>query len=431
MKLQQYTGPVHAKGLEDTAFYRYNALLSLNEVGGDGERFGRSLEEFHEANELRLKDWPFEMLATSTHDTKLGEDVRARLNVLSEISDVWARDVGRWMRLNRAHRTLVDGEPAPDRNDEYRFYQALIGIWPPSSTGSAAREQPDSDRARSHSRTDDAASELIERLQAYMVKSAKEAKLHTSWLTPNQEYEDAIVKFVERVLSGAGGAKFLPTFRLLSARVAQIGMMNALAQVVLKIGSPGVPDFYQGSELWDLTLVDPDNRRKVDFDLRARMLTEVEQILSLPAADRIAAVAGLVNDWADGRVKLLVTTVGLRLRREWPDVFLSGRYMPLVTGVTVNGDVAAFARIRDDQCVIIAAPRLSARLVSVDQPLPLGGNSWKTSRIMLPPELAGRRFRHEITGAEIVPTSAADETWIFAGQAFETISVAILRTLQE
>jgi (1->4)-alpha-D-glucan 1-alpha-D-glucosylmutase len=431
MKLQQYTGPVHAKGLEDTAFYRYNALLSLNEVGGDGERFGRSLEEFHEANELRLKDWPFEMLATSTHDTKLGEDVRARLNVLSEISDVWARDVGRWMRLNRAHRTLVDGEPAPDRNDEYRFYQALIGIWPPSSTGSAAREQPDSDRARSHSRTDDAASELIERLQAYMVKSAKEAKLHTSWLTPNQEYEDAIVKFVERVLSGAGGAKFLPTFRPLSARVAQIGMMNALAQVVLKIGSPGVPDFYQGSELWDLTLVDPDNRRKVDFDLRARMLTEVEQILSLPAADRIAAVAGLVNDWADGRVKLLVTTVGLRLRREWPDVFLSGRYMPLVTGVTVNGDVAAFARIRDDQCVIIAAPRLSARLVSVDQPLPLGGNSWKTSRIMLPPELAGRRFRHEITGAEIVPTSAADETWIFAGQAFETIPVAILRTLQE
>ena len=408
MKLQQYTGPVHAKGLEDTAFYRHNALLSLNEVGGDVERFGRSPEEFHEANQRRLEDWPFEMLATATHDTKLGEDVRARLNVLSEISDLWARDVGRWMRLNRTHRTIVDGEPAPDRNDEYRFYQALTGIWPP--------------------RTDNAASELIERLQAYMVKSAKEAKLHTSWLTPNLEYEDAIVAFVARVMSGAGGAKFLPTFRPLAARVAQLGMLNALAQVVLKIGSPGVPDFYQGTELWDLTLVDPDNRRNVDFTLRAAMLAEVEHVLALPTADRTAAVAGLVNDWADGRVKLLVTTAGLRLRREWPDLFLSGRYAPLVTDVTVNGGVVAFARIRDDQAVIIAAPRLSAGLVSNDQPLPLGGSAWKTSRILLPPDLAGRRFRHEITGAEIVPTSAADDAWIFVGQAFETVPVAILRS---
>jgi (1->4)-alpha-D-glucan 1-alpha-D-glucosylmutase len=220
----------------------------------------------------------------------------------------------------------------------------------------------------------------------------------------------------------------VPTFRPLVARVARLGMLNALAQVALKIGSPGVPDFYQGTELWELNLVEPDNRGNVDFDLRAAMLTEIEHVLELPAADRASAVAGLVHDWPDGRVKLLVTTAGLRLRREWPDVFLSGRYVALDTDITVHGDVVAFARLHEDRSVIVAAPRLSARLVSDDQPLPLGGTAWKTSRIMLPPELAGRRFRDAITGAEIVPTSAGEESWIFAGQAFETIPVAILRT---
>ncbi len=193
MKLQQYTGPVQAKGLEDTAFYRYNVLLSLNEVGGDPARFGRSVRDFHEANAARLRDWPFEMLATATHDTKLGEDVRARHRTCSRRSPTSGRArSGRWMRLNRPHRTIVDGEPAPDRNDEYRFYQALVGIWPPLD---AAHPAP---------------AELIERLQAYMIKAVKEAKLHTSWLTPNQAYEDASARFVERALGGAGAAKFLP-----------------------------------------------------------------------------------------------------------------------------------------------------------------------------------------------------------------------------
>jgi (1->4)-alpha-D-glucan 1-alpha-D-glucosylmutase len=408
MKLQQYTGPVQAKGLEDTAYYRYNLLLSLNEVGGDVERFGRSVREFHEANAARLRDWPFEMLATATHDTKLGEDVRARLNVLSEIPDEWAREAGRWMRLNRPHRTIVDGEPAPDRNDEYRFYQALVGIWPPLDASHPAPAG------------------LIERLQAYMIKSVKEAKLHTSWLTPNQEYEDAVARFVERTLGGPGAAKFLSVFQQFHRRLAPAGMVNALAQVALKIGSPGVPDFYQGTELWDLSLVDPDNRRAVDFDLRSSLLAEMEDILSLESAERAAAVGKLVNDWGTGHVKLFVTAVGLRLRRQWPELFLTGRYVPLTTESTVDGELVAFARILDAHAAIFVVPRLCARLSTSSRPLPLGGDAWKTSRVMLPPDLAGRVFRHEITGGEIQPMAAGAQSWVFAGQVFETIPVGIL-----
>jgi (1->4)-alpha-D-glucan 1-alpha-D-glucosylmutase len=411
MKFQQYTGPVHAKGLEDTAFFRYNLLLSLNEVGGDAERVGRSPKEFHESNQRRLEGRRFEMLATATHDTKLGEDTRARVNVISEVPDVWAREVARWMRMNRGQRTIVEGEPAPDRNDEYRFYQALAGVWEDS-----VRLKPDATGA------------LAERLKAYMIKSVKEAKLHTSWLTPNEDYESAVAQFVERVLTGPGGTKFLAAFAPLARRIAQAGMVNALAQVALKVGSPGVPDFYQGTELWDLSLVDPDNRRPVDFDVRRRFLDEVEAVISRPPDERARAVAEMVTHWTDGRIKLLVTTLGLRLRRAWPDLFFSGRYVPLATDVTVPADVVAFARIDGERAVLVVAPRLVARLVPDAHSLPLGGEAWKTSRIMLSPELHGRAFRHELTGSELQPTSAGGEEWLFVGQVFEQAPVAILTT---
>ena len=405
MKMQQYSGPVQAKGLEDTAFYRYNVLLSLNEVGGDVERFGRSVAEFHEVNARRLLERPYEMLTTSTHDTKLGEDTRARLNVLSEIPDEWAREVGRWMRLNRTHRMLVDGEPAPDRNDEYRFYQALVGIWSPS------------------------AGDLADRLQAYMIKAVKEAKVHTSWLTPHEEYEHAVARFVDRVLKGPGAARFLPAMATFGRRLAQIGMINSLAQVTLKLGSPGVPDFYQGTEFWDTTLVDPDNRRPVDFDRRRALLSEVLGVIARPAEERRAAIAELVNQWSDGRVKLLLTTTGLCLRRSLPDVFLSGRYVPLTTEIASDGALVAFARVLGEQALIFLAPRLIAPLVSAEHPVPLGGEAWKTSRVLLPPEFAGRTFRDEITGATMTPTTVSDDSWIFVGEALETMPVAILRAL--
>jgi (1->4)-alpha-D-glucan 1-alpha-D-glucosylmutase len=407
MKLQQYTAPVHAKGLEDTAFYRYNLLLSLNEVGGDPSRFGRSLQDFHEANIRRARDWPYEMLATSTHDTKASEDVRARINVISEIPDDWSREVSKWMRLNRSHRTIVDGDPVPDRVDEYRFYQALAGVWPLEGEAAAA-----------------APAALVERLQEFMIKSVREAKWRTSWVTVNEPYEAAVVRFVERVLGGTGAARFLPSFLAFHRRIAALGVLNSLSQVVLKIGCPGVPDFYQGSELWDFSLVDPDNRRPVDFELRDRLLTEVDAAIN-------SGLNGIdLSAWArDGHLKLLVTAAGLRLRRRLPDLFLRGDYTPLVTESTVRGDCVAFMRTsaRDDSpAALFIAPRLCNGIYRAERPLPLGGDAWKTSRVMLPTSLCSRTFRHEITGAEIKPTHANDTCWIFLGQIFETVPVGIL-----
>src|SRR3954447_8434290 len=387
MKFQQYTGPVQAKGLEDTAFYRYNVLLSLNEVGGDPSRFGRSVEEFHDANASRAATWPFEMLATATHDTKVGEDVRARIDVLSEFPDEWSRQVSRWMRINKAYRTIVDGEPAPDRSDEYRFYQALVGVWPTDVPADATQ----------------APAELVDRLCEYMLKAVREAKVHTSWLTTNQPYEDALVAFVRRALSGSGSGRLLSAFRPFQERVASLGMLNSLAQTTLKLGSPGVPDIYQGTELWDLSLVDPDNRRPVDFAHRTRLLDDVDALLAREPRDRPAAVSQWLDDWKDGRIKLLVTVAGLRLRKELPHLFVGGSYLPLATEITVPGAAAAFARTAHSpnggtDGVVFAVPRLCHALIDAGSPAALGADCWKTSRIMIPPCLAERTFRHEVTG---------------------------------
>ena len=411
MKLQQYTGPVQAKGLEDTAFYRYNLLVSTNEVGGDPGRFGRTPAEFHDANIHRVRNWPLELLATSTHDTKLGEDVRARINVISELSPDWTREAGRWMRINNPHRTLVEAEPAPDPNDEYRFYQALLGCWPLDNP-----EDP---------RPDD---ELSPRMQEYMLKAVREAKVHTSWLTPNQPYEDALRTFVARTLDPKPGNRFMPAVAGLLRRVAATGMVNSLSQVAVKLGSPGIPDFYQGSELWDLSLVDPDNRRPVDFDRRRAMLDDVDRVLALCPMHRQPQLGEMLRHWVDGRIKLLVTTAGLRLRRMDPELFLSGGYVPLATEVTVEGDAIAFARVHGGRVVLVVAPRLCARLFTDDLKPPLG-ETWKTSRVLLPSELAGRAFRHELSGVEIQPTTAGDQSWLFLGQIFEHIPVGILRAV--
>src|SRR5688500_1728115 len=349
MKLQQYTGPVHAKGLEDTAFYRYNLLLSVNEVGGDPGRFGRTAAEFHEGCGHRLRYWPLELLSTSTHDTKLGEDVRARINAISELSAEWTREVGRWMRINNRHRTVIEAEPAPDRNDEYRFYQALLGCWPLEGA-QAPIPSP----------------HLAARLHEYMLKAVREAKLHTSWLTPNQAYEEALQVFVTRVLDPRPDNRFLPAVARLLRRVSAIGMLNSLSQVVVKLGSPGVPDFYQGSELWDLSLVDPDNRRPVDFDRRRALLDDVDRVLALCPGQRRAPLADMLRDWTDGRIKLLTTAAGLRLRRNDPELFLSGGYLPLATEISGDADAIAFARIHEDRAMLFVAPRLCGRLFTED-----------------------------------------------------------------
>ena len=361
-------------------------------------------QEFHELNQLRRHDWPYEMTATSTHDTKLGEDVRARIDVLSELPDEWGREVSRWMRSARTARSIVDGDPAPDRNEEYRFYQALVGAWPPAGGATA---------------------EFVERMQAYMNKSVKEAKLHSSWINPHEGYERAVGRYVERVLTGPESPRVLPLFLPFAQRVARAGLVNSLSQVTLKIASPGVPDFYQGSELWDLTLVDPDNRRPVDFERRKMELDSVDAVLGLAPDARAAALAGLLASWEDGRIKLLVTAAGLRLRSAHPEIFVEGDYLPLETETTIPAKIVAFARTTPGQAAIVVAPHLAARAIDADHPAPLG-DLWKTSRVQLPPALAGLTYRDAFTGAELKPVTAGDNAWIFVGQALKTLPAALL-----
>ena len=292
MRFQQITSPVTAKGYEDTALYRFNRLVSLNEVGADPSRFGTPVTEFHTAMDERQRTYPHGLSATSTHDTKRGEDVRARINVLSEIPDEWRRRVSVWQKLNRSHRTTVDARPTPGANTEYLIYQTLVGAWPIG----------------------------IERFRAYLLKAIHEAKSHTSWINPNTRYNDAITRFAEAILDPVRSSPFLENFVPFQARVAHYGAFNSLAQTLVKITAPGVPDFYQGSELWDLNLVDPDNRRPVDWPLRRHMLEELTRAADT-AADRAAFAQELVDGKDDGRVKLYLIRQALACRNAHATLF--------------------------------------------------------------------------------------------------------------
>jgi (1->4)-alpha-D-glucan 1-alpha-D-glucosylmutase len=387
LKLQQYTAPVHARGVEDTAFYRYHPLLSLCEVGGSPQRFGVSVSEFHASNQRRSEHWPCAMLCTSTHDTKRGEDARARLDVLSEIPDEWRRMVSRWARVNGTNRTRVEHEFAPDRGDEYLFYQALLGAWPPGKVDLVA---------------------LATRLRAYMIKAIREAKLHTSWVQEHPAYEQAMAQFVDQCLRGRRSGAFLESFVPFARHVSRLGMVNSLAQIVLKIASPGVPDIFQGGERWDLNLVDPDNRRPVDFDRLRRGLDEVEAAASgtLPPVECAARARLWLAHWEDGLIKLHVTTAGLRARRDHPAPFLEGEYRPLEVSGERADHVVAFARIHDDEVVLVVAPRLVASLAREGPPL--GLPVWGDTMLHLPDSFRERRFADLLTGT---PHEATSHGW--------------------
>ncbi len=345
MKLQQYSGPVMAKGLEDTAFYRYNRFIALNEVGGHPAQFGIPLAAFHRANRQRVQRWPHAMLATSTHDTKRGEDVRARLAVLSELPEEWARQAEIWSRILRARSGDVEGIAPPDRNDEYMFYQLLLGSWPVELFHG---DKPDADMLASYA----------ERVKAALVKSIREAKLHSTWAAPNAAYEDAVVGFAGLALDADRGSAFLTSFLPFAERIARLGAQNSLVQTVLKFTAPGVPDIYQGSELWDLNLVDPDNRRPVDYALRMRTLDAVMDSL---AADRPAAMAGFMRDWQDARFKLAAIASILAYRRDVPALFAEGDYEPLSAQGDAADEVAAFCRRQGDAAMLVVAARFPAR----------------------------------------------------------------------
>jgi (1->4)-alpha-D-glucan 1-alpha-D-glucosylmutase len=416
MKLQQYTAPVQAKGIEDTAFYRHTLLLSLNEVGGDPDRFGRTPADFHQMNVHRLARWPFGLNATATHDTKLGEDVRTRIDALSEMPEDWRKAVWRWRRLNAKHRRIVDGEPAPDRTDEYRFYQVLVGSWPAFSSAEPVASLPD---------------QYLARVREYMTKATKEAKEHTSWINDNREYDEAVTAFVTGVLTGPGAHRFLAEFAPFQQRVASLGMIGSLSQLVLKIMSPGVPDIYRGTELWDLALVDPDNRRPVDFTLRAEALALLEGLLPGPGRladvdERTARVAALIDAWPDGRIKLFLTAACLRFRRDRPGLLLDGQYVPLAEELSVPAGLISFARLHQGEAALVVAPRLVARIASSSHPVPLGGEAWRTSRVMLPADLGDRTYRNLFTGEEVRPVRHGDAAWIFVGEALRSCPVAVL-----
>jgi (1->4)-alpha-D-glucan 1-alpha-D-glucosylmutase len=324
MKAQQYSGPVMAKGLEDTAFYRYNRFIALNEVGGNPDQFGISLASFHRANRQRAQNFPQSMLSTSTHDTKRGEDARARLAVLSELGDEWTQRVQVWNRLLRARRGDIEGAGGPDRNDEYAFFQTLIGSWPIELLD--------------HDDLDPGALVAYgKRLKGALVKSMREAKQYTIWAMPDERYEATMLDLADLVLDPARSGTFLTEFLPFVANVARLGAANTLVQTILKLTLPGVPDIYQGTELWDLSLVDPDNRRPVDYDLRSSLLNETEVALS---TDRVQAMQRYMHDWRDGRFKLAAMATLLRLRRSLPTLFENGDYDPLTT----SDDTCAFVR---------------------------------------------------------------------------------------
>jgi (1->4)-alpha-D-glucan 1-alpha-D-glucosylmutase len=401
--------------VEDTAFYRYHVLASLGEVGGDPRRFGRSVAEVHQANADRRRDWPGEMLATTTHDTKRSEDARARINVLSELPEAWQAAVARWRRINQPNRTKLAGGVSPDANDEYLFYQALAGVWPVDQAEQAPEAAP---------------ADLVARLMAYMDKAIKEAKLHTSWITPNVDYEAGVGRFVERTLTGATAAAFLDAFVPFARRVGRGGMANSLAQLAIKLAAPGVPDFYQGTELWDQSLVDPDNRRSVDWDRRRTLLAELDPwlagtTLAGPGRPELASfVQRLVAAWPDGRIKLWVTAIGMRARRERPDVFLDGDYAPLEAAGAHAAHVFAFARrIGADQIVAIA-PRLTTRLTGGAR-LPLGVETWDDTGIPWP-AADGRVVRDLITGRRLEPSADGTGAGIRLADALRICPVALL-----
>ena len=339
MKLQQYSGPVMAKGLEDTTFYRYNRMVALNEVGGEPDRFGIATSAFHKANGLRARNWPHSMLGTSTHDTKRGEDTRARLAVLSDLPDEWTRQVTTWSRLLRARRGDLDGTAAPDRNDEYLLYQLLVGTWPVELL-----EGTDQDALDTYGK----------RLAGALEKSMREAKLHSGWSSPDAAYEEAMQSFARDALDTSRGG-FLASFLPFAQRVARLGAQNSLIQVVMKLTLPGVPDIYQGCELWDLSLMDPDNRRPVDYALRQDALSELSRALSDPDG-RAGLMADLMEGWQDGRIKLAVTALLLDLRRRLPTLFADGGYEPLpVEGARAERAIAYGRKEGDDRVLVLVA----------------------------------------------------------------------------
>lgn len=408
MKFQQITAPITAKGIEDTALYRFNRLVCLNEVGGEPDLYGASVSAFHTDAQYRARHWPHEMLATSTHDTKRSEDVRARISVLSEIPALWREAVTRWGRMNRTRRRQVGGLPAPTPDDEYLLYQTLIGTWP--------LEEPD----------EAALDAYRQRIEAYMLKTAREAKTRTSWAAADTGYEEALAQFVRAALERREGNLFLADFRAFNRRIVRFGLLNALSQTLLKLTAPGVPDVYQGNETWDFSLVDPDNRRAVDYAGNQRLLA------ALAGGEAAAATAAaLAANIADPRCKLFLHVRTLQVRRRDPELFERGDYLPLKVAGRRASHLCAFARRLENRLAIVIAPRLHLKLAgaaapaSDEPPRPLPAELWGDTVVQLPPGLEAP-LQGALDGTLLPCTAGQGPPAIMAAAALQSFPVALL-----
>jgi (1->4)-alpha-D-glucan 1-alpha-D-glucosylmutase len=410
-KFQQVTAPVMAKGLEDTSFYVYNRLLSLNEVGGNPEQFGVSAGAFHRHNQERQARWPHALSATTTHDTKRSEDVRARLHVLSELPREWQECLARWGRINKRLRVPFEEGLAPSRNDEYLLYQTLVGAWP---LGPLTRAR---------------LADFTTRIQAYMQKAVHEAKVHTSWINPNTAYDDAVRQFVAQLLDEETNPRFFREFVPFQERVSHLGLFNALSQVLLKITSPGVPDLYQGTELWDLSLVDPDNRRPVDYERRRRLLADLNR--DAAAAERLPEYARrLTESKEDGRIKLHVTHRALHCRRAHPGLFTTGDYLPAEALGSRRDHVVAFVRRLPNRAAVVAVPRLLTHLIAGPGDVPLGPAVWQDTTLPLPAAGLSRRWQNVFTGAVLAADERQGQLVLPLARLFQHFPVALLVAIQ-
>src|SRR5437773_7611109 len=372
LKFQQTTGPVMAKGLEDTGFYIYNRLTALNEVGGEPQQFGLSIEAFHKRNLDRQRNWPVTLLGTSTHDTKRSEDVRARIVAISEVPEVWRRSLQRWQVANRRWKRTINDLEAPDANEEHLLYQTLLGTWPIQANGEPERM---------------ATPDYAGRIQDYMAKALHEAKINTSWIQPNEEWDAAMRDFVAKILDPSPRNKFIPAFLSVAKEIARRGAINSPTQTLLKLTSPVVPDIYQGSEIWDYSLVDPDNRRPVDYNRRREMLDALAT----------ATPGELMQTWPDGRIKLFLTQRLLRFRREHAVLFQRGEYLPLCARGTFAECCFSFARHLADKWIVVIAPRLSSRVG-----FPPIGERWQETTIEFP-ETFSLKGAHDLFTCRPVP----------------------------
>jgi (1->4)-alpha-D-glucan 1-alpha-D-glucosylmutase len=400
MRWQQLTGPIVAKGFEDTSLYVYHPLLSLNDVGGNPKPSeAPSPETFFSFLQERHRDWPGSLDATSSHDTKRSEDVRARLNVLSEIPDEWNERLDRWANLNAKYKEQAGSHLAPDRNEEYYLYQTLLGVWPLEQQGFST---------------------LLERVQAHLVKATREAMVHTRWTRPNQAHEDALQNFAARILSQENH-EFLKDFREFETKIAYFGMINGLSQALLKIAAPGIADFYQGSELWDLRLVDPDNRGSIDFTTRADAL---KGIMAEEAKAPESLVGNLLDHWSDGRIKLFLISQALRFRREHAPLFHEGEFLSLQATGCHAQNVISFVRRAGSKSVLVAVPRWLSQLPVGREALRFG---WCDTRVTLPPDLP-HRWRNTLTGGDEQSQNQNDGTCFLAADLFRQFPVAFFES---